>query len=207
MDRKIHIEYWKTIEFMNKFLIAGILIETVCVAIMAIAFYRYIGWQKVVLVPPVIEKELMVAGANTSVEYLLEMNEFIAQQIMEYSPQNIQRRVDTVMRYVGPTYKTKIRSQLDKLKSDVMQTGLSQLFRLEDIRIKTDGFAYIAGNIDRHIVGKPFWKTECKLRIQFTMKDGRYSLIGLKLLMGPFDYKGKDAIYKGYNEVSTAKRK
>lgn len=201
MEHKIFVDHVKSVEFSFRLLVVALIFMAVCMGIMAMAFYKYVGWQKVVLVPPVIEKKIEIAGVNTSSEYVRSMVEFLAQTIMEYTPQDIQRRIDTVLFYANPKYAKRLQEQLDSLKTDIMQSGLSQLFRIEDIRVKTDGFAYLAGNIDRHVVGKPFWKNECKLRVQFDMNQGKFSLISLNMQVGPFDYKGKDAIFKGYDDI------
>ena len=200
MERQYFAEYWKTIEFQNKILIFAVILMTLCVAVICVSFNKALGWQKVILVPPILEEEVTVAGSKTSQKYLMAVNKFLAQEIMEYTPHDIQQRIDTVLQFIPPKYSRTIEAQLESLKDDVMKSGLSQLFRLEEMRIRDDGFAYFSGNIDRHIAGKPFWKQEVKLRIQFTLENGLYSMVGLKLLMGPFSYKGNDAILMGYEE-------
>lgn len=201
MERKHFVEYWEAISLSNRILLGVVVIQALCMSLMGIGFFRYVGWQKVVLLPPTLDKKVTIAGINTSKEYLRATCESIAQLLMEYTPQDIQQRIDTVLFYTEPKYEKVIKTQMEKLRLDVISTGISQLYRQEDLRLMSDGFVYMSGHIDRHIVGKPFWKSEVKLRMQFTMDKGKFSLIGIKMLLGPFDYKGKDAILKGYDEV------
>lgn len=203
MDRKVFFEHYRIIEISNKILLALLVAESICMAIMAVAFYKYVGWQKVVLVPPTLTRQVEIAGEKTSPDYIRVMCDFIAGQVMEYTPHDIEDRIETILFYVPAKYRRDVKKSLDTLKDDIKRTGMAQMFRMEDMRIRNNGFAYILGNLERYVSHTSItksWENQAKLRIQFYVEDGRFYLVSLKMVKGPFMSKSPDDIFRGFDE-------
>ncbi|QTA83864.1 Type IV conjugative transfer system protein TraE domain-containing protein [Desulfonema limicola] len=191
---------WNSVERINRLFAGIIIVMALGMAVMGMAFYKYIGWQKVVLVPPAITDKIEIAGDTNSADYVRVMVKYIGQEIMEYTPNDIGQRINTVLFYVPPRYHDRVKKSLENLRQDVLQSGLNQMFRLHEMRVRENGEAYLMGNIERYVEGRPVWSNVAKLRINFSLKNGRFSILGFKMKVGPFKAVVKDQIYTGFEE-------
>jgi len=83
--------------------------------------------EKIVIVPPVIERPFWVKGAEMSREYLEEMSRYLAGLVLNVTPKSVESGIDIFLRYVAPASYGQIRArmtaQADRLRRDDVSTA------------------------------------------------------------------------------------
>jgi len=180
MRRTIFVEYWKDLERQNRLLVVGITVISIGVAVLAFTFWRFMSWQKVILVPPQINKRIEVAGDSTNRAYLQMMVEFLSQQIMEYTPVDIEQRINTILFYVPVKLYPDIKKKLDEMKRTVKRGDLSQVFRTDKVSFDKSEVE-VRGHIVRSVGQHAVWDHNAVLRMSYNIRDGRFYLLGFKV--------------------------
>jgi len=90
--------------------------------LLVILVFSMMGRERIVLVPPEIQKPFWVTSSKVSPEYLTEMVIFLNSLNFNVTPSNAQQQHTVLLRYVDPVYyssvKTKLIEMEDKLKKD-----------------------------------------------------------------------------------------
>jgi conjugal transfer pilus assembly protein TraE len=178
--RSRFVEYWNDLQYQNRLLVVGITALSFAVAALGLSFWRFVSWQKVILVPPRIDTRVEVAGNSTNREYLQLMTEFLSQQIMEYTPVDIERRIDTILFYVPARLYPDVKKKLDDMRRTVQGGNLSQVFRIDKAALE-GGEMEVQGHIVRYVGQHAVWDHNAVLRMSYEVRDGRLYLLGFKV--------------------------
>lgn len=83
--------------------------------------------EKIVIVPPTIERPFWVRGSELSPEYLEEMSRYLSTLVLNVTPKSIDANIDIFLRYVAPEahgdLRTRMAVQAERLKRDDVTTA------------------------------------------------------------------------------------
>jgi conjugal transfer pilus assembly protein TraE len=108
-------------------LAAGSIISNI---LLSLLIFVILSHEKIVIVPPTIEKTFWISGNEVSSEYLAEMALFFVNLRFNLTPNNAETQRNMLLRYVTPSYygilKTDLLSESDKIKRDHITTTFYQ---------------------------------------------------------------------------------
>jgi len=144
------------IEWLNALkreLITNKLTAVILALTLAIAVFLYMDREtKVIYGPPTpLQKPIEITNARVMD---VEWARFFAQVIMNFSPDDLDRRKEMLLPFVAPTFRSGFIAMMDKAKEDAVQFGIYQLFKEEKVEIGKNGEVYIRGSIRRYVRGK-----------------------------------------------------
>ncbi len=121
--------------------------------VLGLGMVNVVGHEKIVLVPPVMERSTWVTSYQVSPEYLSGMSLFLADLLLNVTPSNAMTQHQLFLRYVdSPQYekfKTELFTEEDRMKKEHMTMS----FQLSDIQVDPSKFiARISGDV-QYMVG------------------------------------------------------
>lgn len=107
-----------------------------------------VGYQKVILVPPVIEKSSWVTSSHVSSEYLSGMSLFLANLLLNVTPSNAGIQHNLFLRYVDSAWYGKFKTELITQEERLQKEHMAMSFQLANIQVDPDKFvAHITGDV------------------------------------------------------------
>lgn len=90
---------------------------------------------RVVVVPPFVEKEFWVDAKNVSPTYLEQYGLFLSQLILEKSPQSAAKQREMVLRHTDPSFAGSLRKRLVEEEEILKKQNTSYVFYPVDVRV------------------------------------------------------------------------
>jgi conjugal transfer pilus assembly protein TraE len=104
------------------------------VALAALAM-QMVGRERVVVVPPSINKTFWVESERVSAEYLEQMAYFLLQLTLNVTPQSIDHQSRMLLQYAAPAAYGELRSALTTAAERVKRDGASTVFSAQDLAV------------------------------------------------------------------------
>ncbi len=136
----------------NGYIILAVSSMAVCL-VQLILIIVLVGREKIVIVPPTIEKSFWVSAQSVSPEYLSEMTEFFANLRLNITPESAQLQSETILRYTDPQYYDLLKQELVKEADKVSDQHLSVAFFPVNIKVDTKNLKGIITGDITSIVG------------------------------------------------------
>lgn len=112
--------------------------------------------ERIIIVPPVIEKEFWVEANTISATYLEQFGYFLGKLVLEKSPQSAQTQRTIVLRHVDPAYYGILNKKLIEEEQKLSKQGASYVFYPIDVQADPKGLkVLITGDRIFYIAGKP----------------------------------------------------
>lgn len=113
-----------------------------------IALFCLIGREKIILVPPNIEKSFWVSASNASPEYLSEMTIFFASLRLNTTPNSASLQRENILRYTDPVYYNALKTQLVQEADRITDQHISMAFFPVNVKVDSKRFkAMIEGDL------------------------------------------------------------
>jgi len=122
--------FWEKLDRENRVLKLGFLALLIIFAIQAYLVIKLYDRKTVVVLPPKVEKEFWVAGDSLSRSYLEQVSYFIADRLLNVSPENVKSSIDMVLPFLTtePENLKKIREQLVEYAREIVDNDIYQSF-------------------------------------------------------------------------------
>ena len=126
----------KIISQRNGYLVLAGCALVICL-LEAVIILLMVGRERIVIVPPVIEKSFWVSAQSVSPEYLSEMTMFFAGLRLNMTPDNSGLQRETLLRYTDPSYYNALNSQLVKEGDKLNDQHISMAFYSVNIKVNS----------------------------------------------------------------------
>lgn len=111
-----------------------------------------VGREKIILVPPSIEKSFWVSAQHVSPEYLSEMTNYFANLRFNMTSASASMQRENLLRYIDPAYYNVLKAELIKEEDQIIKEHISIAFFPVDIKTDVKNFrALIDGDIKSYI--------------------------------------------------------
>lgn len=111
----------------NGYAVISVTALLLCVILSLVAVWA-MGREKIIVVPPVIEKSFWVSNSQVSEEYLTEMTGFFAYLRLNVTPDSVDNQHRTLLQYTDPSAYSRLKNQLDQEAVRIKETHLSTAF-------------------------------------------------------------------------------
>ena len=162
----------------NVFLLILFFLLFLVVALVALLYQKS---ERVIVVPPVIEKEFWIEGANVSPAYLEQMGCFIGDLLLTRSPLSADLQLSVLMHHTAPSFasilSSKLVEELNKLKKD----NASYVFFRTKVVVDPYKQSILLEGIRQLLMGgKVISEAQESYRLRFTNFGGRLLLSSIE---------------------------
>jgi len=168
---------WDKISVQNTTLriaVAALAVVVVALSLVVSALYNK---QRVVFVPPTVDREFYIAGDSPSASYLEMMGEFVADKIMNFTSSNVLPRFNSILPFLSPANYNEVKTMLAKQADSITKANISQVFFVSraDVNeeLKTIG---VAGAIRRVVADQIAAEKPAVVWIKYRFKGGKFEI-------------------------------
>ena len=115
------------------FLAALLVVSLLTNVVLALLSVRLSGRERVVLVPPTINKTFWVDAERVSAEYLQQMAYFLVQLTLNVTPQSVDHQASVLLQYAAPASFGELRAAMAATADRLKRDGASTLFSTRDL--------------------------------------------------------------------------
>lgn len=137
---------------------------------------------KVIIVPPEINKTFWVTKSSTSREYIEEMSVFLAYLMLDQTPSSVAHKREMILKYVSSEYYNALFQKLTHQEEYISANDISTKFSLQEIKVKENA-STITGELSHYVADKMIEKAQVTYKLTF-----EYS--GYRLLLSSFKKEG-----------------
>jgi conjugal transfer pilus assembly protein TraE len=116
-------------------LLALLLASTAANVVLAALALHASGRERIVVVPPTINKTFWVEPERVSAEYLQQMGYFLMQLVLNVTPQSADHQSRVLLQYAAPAAFGELRNQLATSTERVKRDGAATVFSAQDISV------------------------------------------------------------------------
>lgn len=123
----------------NGYLLLAMCGLVICCIQLLIIFYM-IGREKIIIIPPDVQKSFWVSATQVSPEYLAEMSQFFANLRLTITAENAHTQQETLLRYTDPVYYPILKTELVQEADRMLDQHISMAFFPVNLKIDSKHF-------------------------------------------------------------------
>ena len=136
------------------------------------------GRERTIVTPPGIEKSFWITAGQASDSYVEEMSLWVANLILDVTPDNIDYKATKLLEYADPRAHGALKERQMLESARVKRDNATTFFSLETIRVHPEKLAaLISGRLHTLINGTPVPDQNKNYLVRFRLDQGRASLI------------------------------
>lgn len=161
----------------NGYMILAFGLILVCL-IQGILMFVLIGREKIILVPPNIDKSFWVSSQHVSRDYLSEMTRFFAMLRLNITPESASIQRETLLRYTDPNFYGQLNSQLVQEADRMTDQHISMaFFPTTDIKTNEKNLkAVIEGDLKSYVGDVAVPAKHVRYLLSYSYHSGRLFL-------------------------------
>ena len=122
----------RTISYQKLVLLASLALNVV----IALIAFRLIGLERIILVPPTINKSFWVESDKVSAEYLEQMGYFLVQLVLNVTPQSVDYQSKLLLQYAAPASYGEIKTAMAVAGERLKRDGAATVFSPRTINVE-----------------------------------------------------------------------
>lgn len=168
-----------TLSYLKLLLVGMVLI----VVAMSFAIYKMSGSERIVIVPPGINKTFWVEADNAAPEYLEQMAYFMAQLALSVTPSNARFQLDLLLKHTSPTYYLPLKQANEHFLKRIAKEPVITFFSVQKMDTNQKEKAVVMTGIQTTFLnGSKLADRPKKFLIQFGFEGGKLTLNNFKEL-------------------------
>ena len=137
--------------------------------------------QKIVILPPKVDKEFWVAGNVVSKAYLEQMGQFVAFYLFNVDRNTAKTSIENILTYVEPKFYGEVRKMLHEQAEYIADNNIARVFYPSTIDVSQKGIIKVIGILKDLIGNKVVNSRQVELTIGYKIKQGRFWIVSLKV--------------------------
>lgn len=158
------------------------LVVIVSLAVLIQSCFLFFKNERVIVVPPVVEKVFWVDSQTVSSTYLEQFGVFIGQLLLSKSTNSAEHQRTVLLRHSSPRFSSELRKRLIQEESVLSKQKTSYVFLPHSAEVDMDNLEVtLKGERSSYASGHCVSTEPEEYRIQFIFSGGRLLLNGVKL--------------------------
>lgn len=158
----------------KKNIFVGFLVLSLTVNILQ-GIERLCSTERVIVLPPDIQKEIWVRGAEVSESYIEEWAYYLSTLLLTASPSTIEYQTDLVLRHVSPEAYAVLKRQLKQDADHLQKNNAASVFQPKEVVIDKKAMtATITGSLSSLIGKERVLEKQTTYEMAFTMTKGKF---------------------------------
>ena len=142
--------------------------------LLALAMFAVAGHERIVVVPPSINKSFWVTDNQVSPEYLYDMTLYFAVLRFNLTASNVAEQHDRLLHYINPNGYAEVKTQLQSEAEHLTKAHIAMSFYLVDLDVDAKNLVTVITGDVQGIVGTSVLPLErVTYRLTFTYHGGR----------------------------------
>lgn len=142
--------------------------------LLGFSVFCLVGKERVVIVPPIVNRDFWVATDTVSDSYLEQMAEFFAGLLLNVTPNSFATRGEHLLQHVAPNAYPTLKTQLVEQKIELERRAMSTTFHPSSFKVDRKKLLVELKGELKILVGKAPVESQIKTyRIQFSQHHGR----------------------------------
>ena len=147
------------------------------IALIVLTSFLFFKQERIVIVPPVVEKEFWVDYQGVSPTYLEQFGYFLSQLLLAKSPQSASNQRTVLLRHVDPSYAGILKKRLIEEEEQLKKQNASYVFYPVDIKIDPKQMSLLLiGDRQIHVSGKEISSARESYLLRFSYSGSRLLL-------------------------------
>ena len=162
--------------------------------VLAVFAFRLSGRERIVLVPPTINKTFWVEQERVSAEYLEQMAYFLMQLTLNVTPQSVDHQSRVLLQYAAPIAFGELRTQLAATAERLKRDSAATVFSPQELHVDAPNFRVaVRGQLTTFVSDRRVSDVVKAYVIEFRTMAGRVLLKSFREANpnDPFDTKSK----------------
>lgn len=166
----------------NRLMKLAVFVLALALFVESILIYRAAQTQKVIILPPRVDKEFWVSGNEVSNAYLEQVGLYIADRLLSVSSENVDFSLNTIMPFMTtePQLIKAIKDKFIEFTRIIKVNNISQIFYPVKVDIKKDELI-IDGTLKKLTGNVLMSETKPKLKLKYTINNGRFVILNIEL--------------------------
>ena len=165
----------------NRLLKFVVVCLTIGVIISSIFSYAALSYQRVVILPPVVDKRIEISGNSVNNEYVRLFTRYALTLLNDYTPGNAPGQFDELLALASPSFYPTFQQTLDGMKDTITKLNLTSVFYPQTLKIDTEKKIIKASGIQKHFAGADMVDNgKKKYQITYVIINGRFYINGLQ---------------------------
>jgi conjugal transfer pilus assembly protein TraE len=145
--------------------------------LLVMVLFCMIGRERIVVVPPDIQKSFWVTSSRVSPDYLSEMVLFLNSLSFNITPSNASMQHKILLRYVDSTIYSTLKMKLMEIEDHIKKEHITMAFYPRDVKVDTNKLAAIVTGDLQYTVGDiQLLPQQVKYQYGFRYTQGRLTL-------------------------------
>lgn len=162
----------------NRLLKFVIVTLTLSVVVSSIFSWLALKYQKVIIMPPVMEKKFEISGKSVDEEYVRQFSRYIIGLLITYSPQSVKGQYNEILLHTYPGSYSKFKKKLDDTIIDIEKLSVSSVFYIQSVKVDTSKQTISIGGIKRQFSqDHRVFDGKSNYQITYTVVDGRFYVV------------------------------
>ncbi len=147
------------------------------IVLMILSSFLFLKQERIVIVPPIIEREFWVDAQHVSPTYLEQFGCFLGQLILSKSPQSAESQRSVLLRHTAPDYAGTLKQRLIEEEEILKKQSASYMFYPIDIKANMEQMSLLlTGDRLVFIGGKEVYKEKEGYILRFSYSGSRLLL-------------------------------
>ena len=148
------------------------LLSTACNLVLVVFLVSREVRERVIVVPPRLERAFWMQGGAVSGSYLEQVAVFASELVLTYSPENVRYRVRQLLRLSDPSAYKRLSRQLHAEATQVERNKTAAVFHPQEARVRvSERKVVVTGVHQRMVGGKLVDSRQLRLIVEFTSGD------------------------------------
>jgi len=155
-------------------LFIGFAVASLLALLLGFSVFCLVGRERVVIVPPIVNRDFWVETDTVSDSYLEQMSEFFAGLLLNVNPNSFKTRAEHLLQHVAPNAYPMLKTQLVERQLELERRAMSTAFYPLSFKIdKSKLLVELKGEL-KILVGNSAVESQTKTyHIQFSQHQGR----------------------------------
>jgi len=180
-----HMERWKNLTEENKLLKFIFLILLAAIITEGMYINGLIERQKIIIVPPYIDRKIEISGKKANIAYIRMMCEYALNLLLDWTHFTVENRFKEFMAFVDPAVAAKISKKLYETAEEARKHNITQSFHLTKLEFTGNphgekGEAIAHGILERFVFDKLVKTERCQFKILYRIKHARFAIISIE---------------------------
>ena len=151
---------------------AATIVLSLALLVALLTIYQQMGAARVIVTPPVIDRVFWVSGNKVSSDYLELMGPFIAQMVLDISPQSVPYKRDMLLKFVRPAAHGELRIRMDKEADRLVKSGATTAFRPARVTPSADTLSVRLDGVLTTYINSQAFNADASYLVQFEYDGG-----------------------------------
>lgn len=128
MKPKSYLDITSNVYAHNRLLKGVIVVLAIGFIFNSISTFFAMKYQKVIIMPPVLDTQVVISGKNVDENYVRQFIRYIITLVNTYSPHTVKGQFEELLLHIHPSSYDRYKAKLDEMRDSIESLSISSVF-------------------------------------------------------------------------------